>query len=178
MFIWLYWVSAVARGVFSCGMWALSYSIWVLVPWPGFKPRSLALEVHSLTRWTTTEVPCGTVFNSGLCYCYEGFPHSSVGKESPCNAGDPGLIPGLGRAAGEGKGYPLQYSSLEKSVNGIVPGSQRVRHDWATFTLGMVYGSRSHYPFVVKDKHLWNNWGIWFLALGEFVCLFFVCVIN
>ena len=39
-----------------------------------------------------------------------GFPDSSVGKESACNAGDPGLIPGLGRSAGEGIGYPLQYS--------------------------------------------------------------------
>ena len=39
-----------------------------------------------------------------------GFPDSSVGKESACNAGDPGLISGLERAAGEGIGYPLQYS--------------------------------------------------------------------
>ena len=39
----------------------------------------------------------------------QGFPDSSVGKESTCNAGDPGLIPGLGRSAGEGIGYPLQY---------------------------------------------------------------------
>jgi len=39
-----------------------------------------------------------------------GFPDSSVGKESTCNAGDPGLIPGSGRSAGEGIGYPLQYS--------------------------------------------------------------------
>ena len=39
-----------------------------------------------------------------------GFPDSSVGKESTCNAGDPGLIPGLGRSPGEGIGYPLQYS--------------------------------------------------------------------
>ena len=38
-----------------------------------------------------------------------GFPDSSVGKESACNAGDPSLIPGSGRAAGEGIGYPLQY---------------------------------------------------------------------
>ena len=37
-------------------------------------------------------------------------PHSSVGKESACNAGDPGLIPESGRSAGEGIGYPLQYS--------------------------------------------------------------------
>ena len=39
-----------------------------------------------------------------------GFPDSSVGKESTCNAGDPSLIPGSGRSAGEGTGYPLQYS--------------------------------------------------------------------
>ena len=39
-----------------------------------------------------------------------GFPDSSVGKESTCNAGDPSLIPGLGRSAGEGVGYPLQHS--------------------------------------------------------------------
>ena len=40
----------------------------------------------------------------------EGFPQSSVGKESFCNAGDPSLIPGLGRSPAEGKGYPLHYS--------------------------------------------------------------------
>ena len=39
-----------------------------------------------------------------------GMNDSSVGKESACNAGDPDLIPGLGRSAGEGIGYPLQYS--------------------------------------------------------------------
>ena len=39
--------------------------------------------------------------------CRMSFPDSSVGRESACNAGDPGLIPGLGRSSGEGKGYPL-----------------------------------------------------------------------
>ena len=39
-----------------------------------------------------------------------GFLDSSVGKESTCNAGDPGLFPGSGRSLGEGTGYPLQYS--------------------------------------------------------------------
>ena len=39
-----------------------------------------------------------------------GFPDSSVGRESTCNVGDPSSIPGLGRSAGEGIGYPLQYS--------------------------------------------------------------------
>ena len=41
--------------------------------------------------------------------CISGFPGTSADKESSCNAGDPGLIPGLGRAPGEGIGYPIQY---------------------------------------------------------------------
>ena len=41
---------------------------------------------------------------------FEGFPDSSAGKESACNAGNPSLIPGFGKPAGEGLGYPLQYS--------------------------------------------------------------------
>ena len=49
------------------------------------------------------------------------FPHSSVGKESTCNAGDLGSIPGLGRYP-EGKGYPLQDSGLENSMDCIVHG--------------------------------------------------------
>ena len=57
----------------------------------------------------------------GLCFGKDGsncktlslivsLPSSSVGKESSCNAEDPGSIPGLGRSVGEGTGYPLQYS--------------------------------------------------------------------
>ena len=45
-----------------------------------------------------------------------GFPDSSVGKESACNEGDPGSLPGLGRFTGEGIGYPLWYSGLENSM--------------------------------------------------------------
>ena len=45
------------------------------------------------------------------------FPHSSVGKESACNAGAPGSIPGLGRSSGEGNGNPLQYSHLENPMD-------------------------------------------------------------
>ena len=46
-----------------------------------------------------------------------GFPSGSDGKESACNSGDLGLIPGLGRSPGEGNGYPLQYSCLENSMD-------------------------------------------------------------
>ena len=61
-----------------------------------------------------------------------GFPGGLGGKESACNAGDPGLILGLGRSPGEGNGNPFHYSYLK---NPMEPGrllsmkSQRVRHD-------------------------------------------------
>ena len=51
-----------------------------------------------------------------------GFPDISARKESACNVGDLGSIPGLGRSPGEGKGYPLQYSGLENSMDCIVHG--------------------------------------------------------
>ena len=51
-----------------------------------------------------------------------GFPFGSAGKESVCNVGGLDSIPGLGRSPGEGKGYPLQYSGLEKSKDCIVHG--------------------------------------------------------
>ena len=49
-----------------------------------------------------------------------GFPGGSAGKESACNVGDLGSVPGLGRSPAEGKGYPLQYSGLENSMDCIV----------------------------------------------------------
>ena len=59
-------------------------------------------------------------------HCLE-FPGSTVGKESTCNAGDPGSIPGLGRSAGEGIGYPLQYSwaSLVARLVKSLPAMQK-----------------------------------------------------
>ena len=75
-------------------------------------------------------------------YFLLGFPDSSVGKESICNAGDPSSIPGLGRSTGKEKGYPLQCSGLENSMDHIESDSgelQRVRHDWATFTFTTSY---------------------------------------
>ena len=59
-----------------------------------------------LRDWTTTMI---------IRLQHWGFPGSSVGKGSACNAGDLGSIPGFGRSPREGKGYPLQYSSLKNS---------------------------------------------------------------
>ena len=50
-------------------------------------------------------------------HIYMDFPGGSVGKESACNAGDPGSVLRLGRSSGERNGYPLQYSCLENSVD-------------------------------------------------------------
>ena len=63
-----------------------------------------------------------------------GFSCGSAGKQSACTVGDLGLIPGLGRYPGEGKGYPLQYSGPANSIDCIVQGSQRLGHNWVTFT--------------------------------------------
>ena len=66
-----------------------------------------------------------------------GFPHSSVGKEFACSAGDLGSITGLGRSPGEGNGNPLQDSCLDNprdrgAWQAIVHGVTRVGHDLVT----------------------------------------------
>ena len=55
--------------------------------------------------------------NSRCPVSHLGFPGGSDGKESACNAGNLGSVPGLGRFSGEGNGYPLQYSCLENSMD-------------------------------------------------------------
>ena len=68
------------------------------------------------------------VWYSHLCKNFPQFvvihtvPCGLAGKESACNAGDLGSIPGLGRSPGEGKGYPLQYAGLENSMDCIIHG--------------------------------------------------------
>ena len=78
----------------------------------------------------------GTSINSFL-FLKLGFPGGSDSKESACNTGDVGSIPGLGRSPGEGHCNPLQYSCLENSMDRgtwqvAVTELQRVGHDWAT----------------------------------------------
>ena len=86
---------------------------------------------------------CFTFINSFKAY---RFPCGSAGKESTYNVGDLGSIPGLGRSPGEGKGYPLQYSGLENSMDCIVHGvakSQTQLSDlhFHTFTFFKAYKS-------------------------------------
>ena len=97
------------------------------------------------------------LWGSGLPLCYltgfcefseplihsMGFPCGSADKESTRNAGDLGLIPALGRSPGEGKGYPLQYSGLENSMNCIIHG---VAKSWTQLS-DFHFTSHFTYPF-------------------------------
>ena len=74
----------------------------------------------------------------------DGFPHSSVGKESACNAGDPGSSPVLGRSPGEGIGYPLQYS-WASLVAQLVKNSPTMQETWVG-KMGRSYGEGKGYP--------------------------------
>ena len=70
-----------------------------------------------------------------------GFPCGSAGKESTCNAGGLGSIPGLGRSPGEGKGYPLQYSGLENSMDYSVHGVVKSQTQLSDFYFQVCTGS-------------------------------------
>ena len=79
------------------------------------------LQHHSLKA---SILQCSAFFMVQLSHLYmttrkttRSFPCGSAGKESTHNVGDVGSIPGLGRSSGEGKGYPLQYSGMENSMD-------------------------------------------------------------
>ena len=94
-------------------------------------PKDLKpFEIHLSLKFNNHNIPTNSK-NSLYLYCMHSLSgisntYGSAGKESAGNVEDLGSIPGLGRSTGEGKGYPLQYSGLENSMD---VGSQRVRHD-------------------------------------------------
>ena len=92
-----------------------------LVSLPGFELMPPELECGFLTNGRPGK-SLGFFRNCSPYLIIVGFPCGSNGKESACDVGDLGLIPGLGRSPGEGKGYPLQYSGLENSMDCIVHG--------------------------------------------------------
>ena len=69
----------------------------------------------------------------GIADCFSG---GSAGKESTCNVGVMGSIPGLGRSPGEGNSYPLQYSGLENSMD-TVHGVAKTRTQLSNFSLSL-----------------------------------------
>ena len=85
------------------------------------------------SHWRGSRLPTPVFF---------GFPCGSAGKESACNAGDLGSLPGLRRSPGEGKGYPLQYSGLENFMDCIVHGvakSQIRLSDLHSLNINMIH---------------------------------------
>ena len=101
----------------------------------------------ALTIWTFVSKVMSLLFNMLSRFAMGGFPDSLVGKESACNAGDPGLIPRLGRSAGEGKGYPFQYSwaSLVAQLVKNLPAMQE-RDPGPVPGLGRSPGEGKGYP--------------------------------
>ena len=91
-----------------------------------------------------------------------GFPDSSVGKESACNAGDSDLIPGSGRSAGEGIGYPLQYS-WASLVAHLVKSLPAMQATWFNPWVGKIPWRRERLPtpvFWPGGFHgLYSPWG-------------------
>ena len=97
------------------------------IPWTEEPGGLQSMESQRVTcDWMTNTVIFLILFKVSflqyLIYNFILFPCGSAGKESTCNVGHLGLILGLGRYPGKGKGYPLQYSGLENSMNYIVHG--------------------------------------------------------
>ena len=82
-----------------------------------------------------------------------GFPCGLAGKESTCNAGDLGSIPGLGRSPGEGKGYPLQYSGLENSMDCRVHAVAKSQTQLSDFHFTSLHIMNS-YTRMLKSCHI------------------------
>ena len=81
-----------------------------------------------------------------------GFPCGSAGKESICKAGDLGSIPVLGWSPGKGKGYPLQYSGLENSMDCTVHGVSRSRTRLSDFYYFVIYQETPSFPVLLVRR--------------------------
>ena len=90
------------------------------------------------------------------------FPCGSAGKESACSVGDRGWIPGLGRSPGEGKGYPLQGSGLENSMDCIVHGVPRSWTQRSNFHFHFIFTFKWLVPLCQK----WHNASGFFSSLS------------
>ena len=101
---------------------------------------------------------------SHICVCVHSLVAQKV-KESTCNAGDLGSVPGLGRSSGEGKGYPLQYSGLENSMDCVVHGvakswTQLSDFHFSLLPKGFPSGASSKEPLAVKNAGDVREWGL------------------
>ena len=114
----------------------VSSSKWTVTSFDWRKSRSNKTNWHKLKFACQCDLPRLIIDNT-----FENLPCGSAGKESACNVEDLGLIPGLIRSPGEGKGYPFQYCGLESSMDCIVHGvaestmqGKSSQRKWVTFT--------------------------------------------
>ena len=104
-----------------------------------------------------------------------GFPCGSAGKESPCNLGDLGSIPGMGRSTGEGKGYLLQYSGLANSMDCIVHGVTKSWTQLSDFHYHIsrlkkgkkIIWSYDRYRKSICQNPVLKNWCFWTVVLEK-----------
>ena len=106
-----------------------------------------------------TNVHSNIIHNSQMVETTQGLLVSSAGKESACNAADPSLIPGLGRSPGEGRGYPLQYSSLTL-VAQTVKNPPAMRETWVCWEDSLEEGMTTHSSILAwripMDRGAWQ----------------------
>ena len=128
--------------------------------------------VHSVTKSQTRLSDWHYFTYIYSCSC------GSAAKESTYNTGDLGLIPGLGRSPGEGKGYPHQYSGLENSMDCIVNWvAKRVTftslHNWTTFTSLSSSCSKKVYSLsILYSEFLPRRIFFFYFWLEEFLCVY------
>ena len=137
--------------------------------------------------WWSLHNP-GNTLKPGNC-TLQGFPGVSDGKESACDAGDLGSVPGSGRPPGKRNGYPLQCSCLEnpmdreKRLRFQAMGSQRVRHDSTTNTLtfhGSVLKEDSMYYVLAHGRYsinvLQGTWSVVVFNEKKILTWKYICV--
>ena len=143
----------------------MSFSRWALPWFTQTRERNLSSVLQYFYK--TSILTPNILYHS---YVYKDFPCGSAGKESAYNLGDLGSISGLVRSPGEGKGYSFKYSGLENSMDCIVHGVQRVRHDWATFTFFCLYLLDMNLDYLLFDPCLLHfcspSHFTWFLRLS------------
>ena len=114
----------------------------------------------------------------------QGFPCGSAGKESTCNVGDLGLIPGLGRSPGEGKGSPLLSSGLENFMDCIVRGVAKSRTQLSYFHFTSLHYNIQHPHFNCNFRQmvsiflieLYPKYHIWYVI--RHICVMLINIFH
>ena len=139
----------------------LVLSLKSYVPWDDWNHQKANLEASQEFKLTWHP----GLYLSVSLWLRHCFPDSSVGKESACNAGDLGLIPGSGRSSEEGKGYPLQHSSLENSMDHTVHGVAESDTTERLSLITLVFLSELRAGFQGYLANPWIHWILKFFYL-------------